>query len=317
MLDLSSIGLTGVPVFGRYEYYSARPGLRTHAHPDAIEISYLERGCQTYRTGGREYHLVGGDFFVTAPGEPHDTGGQVEDRGVLYWMILNIPKRSQSILMLPPKESMLLVNEISTLPHRHFPGNAALKQELDEIFGFYEQLQQGSQFPSAADELTAVRLIRIAVANQLVRFLLEMIGCARRHQGAHHSSVISRLVERIKASPEQNYSLVELAAEAKLSLSRFKRKFKAEIGIAPHDYILRCKIEAAKRMLCERGMSVTDTAMELGFSSSQYFATVFRKFTRQTPVEFSSQRSAVPLRSASHAVETTCRTTTSDFALHE
>jgi len=289
MLDLKVIGLAEVPVFGRYEYCSAHPGLVTHMHPHAVEICYLERGCQTYRTAGREYHLVGGDVFVTTPGEPHDTGGRVEERGILYWMNLKIPKPGGSILMLPARESESLVSQLSSLPHRHFPGRPALKQIFNEVFSLCEHPAQA--------------LIRIAVANQLVRFILETISCAHRHEGIHRSPVISKLVERIKSCPEQNYSLVELATEAQLSVSRFKSKFKAQIGIAPHEFILRCKMEAAKEMLLDGRKSVTDTAMELGFSSSQYFATVFRRFTQQTPVEFCTRRSTVPLRRATHAIQ--------------
>ena len=289
LLDLKAIGLPEIPVFGRYEYCSARPGLATHMHPKAVEICYLERGCQTYRARGREYHLIGGDVFVTAPGEPHDTGGRVEERGILYWMNLKIPKRGGSILMLPAKESGSLVSQLSKLPHCHFPGKPALKQIFNEIFSLCEHPNEP--------------LIRIAVANHLTRLILETISCSHKHEGIHRSPVISKVVERIKSCPERNYSLAELAAEAELSPSRFKSKFKAQIGIAPHEFILRCKMDAAKQMLLERRKSVTDTAMELGFSSSQYFATVFRKFTRQTPVEFCVRRSAVPLRNASHAIQ--------------
>lgn len=301
---MSSIGLAEVPVFGRYEYCSARPGLTTHVHPHAVEICYLERGCQTYRTGGREYHLVGGDVFVTAAGEPHDTGGHVEERGILYWMNLKTPKAAGSILMLPPSESASLVYQLSTLPHRHFPGRPVLKQIFNEILSLCEPAAGVSDGAiKTANHPASLALTRITVANQLVRLILETINCAHRHEGIHKSPAISRLAERIKSNPEQNYSLVELANEAELSLSRFKSKFKAQVGIAPHEFILRWKMEAAKQLLSERRKTVTDIAMELGFSSSQYFATVFRRFTQQTPLEFRTQPLSVPLRRASHAVE--------------
>ncbi len=289
VLDLSKIGLAEVPVLGRYEYSSARPGLATHIHPHTVEICYLERGCQTYRTAEREFHLVGGDVFVTVPGEPHDTGGRVEERGILYWLHLKIPQSGGSLLMLPGEESALLGKQLSNLPHRHFPGRPALKQIFNEVFQLCDQ-------PSE-------HLIRIAVANQLVRLILETINCAYRHEGTHCSPAISKLVERIKSSPERNYSLEELAEEAGVSLSRFKSKFKAQIGIAPHEFILRCKMDAAKELLLNRRKSITDTAMELGFSSSQYFATVFRRFTQQTPGEFCTRKSPVPLRHATHSIQ--------------
>lgn len=293
VVDLAQIGLAEVPVLGRYEYSSARPGLATHIHPHAVEICYLERGCQTYRTAEREFHLVGGDVFVTAPGEPHDTGGRVEERGILYWLHLKIPKAGGSMLMLPGEDSESLGKQLMNLPHRHFPGKPALKQIFNEVFHLCEQPAEG--------------LIRIAVANQLVRLILETINCSHRYEGTHRSPIISKLVERIKSSPERNYSLEGLAAEAGVSLSRFKSKFKAQIGIAPHEFILRCKMDAAKELLLNHRKSITDTAMELGFSSSQYFATVFRRFTQQTPGEFCTRSSPVPLRRASHSIQNATR----------
>jgi len=281
VLDLACVGLAEVPVFGRYEYFSAHPGLKTHTHPGTVEICYLERGCQTYRAGGREYHLVGGDLFVTSPGEPHDTGGHAEDRGILYWLNLRIPQTGASMLMLPPAESAALMAKLSGLPERQFAGRPLLKQIYNEIFALCEQPSQP--------------LVRIAVANELVRCVLEVINCAYRQESLHRSPLIGRIVERIKSDPGGNYSLNGLADETGLSLFRFKTKFKAQMGIAPHEFILRCKVDAAKKFLLEDNRNVTNTAMELGFSSSQYFATVFKRFTQQTPVEFCTKGPAIPL----------------------
>lgn len=282
ILDLTFMGLAEVPVIGRYEYWSAHPGLKTHRHPNTIEICYLERGCQTYRVAGREYHLVGGDVFVTAPGEPHDTGGYAEDRGILYWLQLRIPKRGQSMLMLPAVESTALIAQLSELPARHFAGRPIIKQTFNQIFQLCEQ--------------PVSPLLRVAVVNELVKCVLEVINCANCHEDLNRNPSIVRIVERIKSNPDQEYLLHNLAEEAGLSLSRFKTNFKAQVGIAPHEFILRCKIDAARNGLRDRRRSVTEIAMELGFSSSQYFATVFKRFTHQTPVEFRTEGPAVPLR---------------------
>jgi AraC-like DNA-binding protein len=282
VLDLATVGLAEVPIFGRYEYSSARPGLAAHRHPKAVEICYLERGFQTYRVDEREYNLVGGDVFVTAPGELHDTGGHPEDRGILYWLNLRTPKEGEPWLTLPPSESALLVAMLSNFPERRFAGRPVLKQIFNKVFELCDQ--------------PAKPLVRIAVANQLVRCVLEIIECAHHPEGSHRSPLISRIVERIKSHPELDYSLGTLAEEAGLSLSRFKSKFKEQMGIAPHEFILHCKVTAAKQLLTDQRRTVTETAMSLGFSSSQYFATVFKRFTQQTPVEFCTKGSVVPLR---------------------
>ena len=282
VLDLTAVGFPEVPVFGHYQYCAARPGLATHTHPKTVEICYLERGYQIYRAVGREYHLVGGDVFVTAPGEPHDTAGHPEDRGVLYWLNLRIPKLGGSLLILPAAESALLTGSLCTLPERQFAGRPVLKRIFTSIFDLYDQAENAFR--------------RVALANQLVRCILEVIYCAHRHEGLHCSPLIATMVERVKSCPEADYSLADLAREAGLSLSRFKAKFKAQMGVAPHEFILRCKMDAAKGLLASEGRSVTDTAMHLGFSSSQYFATVFKRFTQQTPVEFSTKGPITPLR---------------------
>jgi AraC-like DNA-binding protein len=282
VLNLRHVGIPDVPVFGYYEYSSVHPGLRTHRHSGAVEICYLYRGRQIYRVAGREYNLSGGDVFVTAPGEPHDTAEHPEEPGVLYWLNLRVPKHRASLLMLPPGDSARLARRLCGLPERKFKGSTTVKRIFDEIFEVYD----GPIHP----------LKRVTVSNLLVRLVLEVLNCAEKHDGLHRSAAIGRIAEMIRSHPEGIFPVSDLAAEAGLSISRFKAKFKTELGVGPHEYILRTKIEAAKKQLLDKTTTITGVAMEFGFSSSQYFATVFRRYTSQTPREFRIHGPAVPLR---------------------
>jgi len=51
----------------------------------------------------------------------------------------------------------------------------------------------------------------------------------------------------------------------------------------PHAYILRKRIECAQKLPSIGNGTVTEIAFECGFSSSQYFATVFKRITGMTP----------------------------------
>jgi len=62
--------------------------------------------------------------------------------------------------------------------------------------------------------------------------------------------------------------------------------FKSATGMTPNDYYLRIRIEKAQQLLAHSAQPVTSIALETGFSSSQYFSSVFRKYTGQTPVEY-------------------------------
>ena len=74
-----------------------------------------------------------------------------------------------------------------------------------------------------------------------------------------------------------------MARKAHLSASQFKSRFEKETGVSPWQYILNARIEAAKQRLTAGDESITQIAMDLGFASSQYFATTFKRITGVTP----------------------------------
>jgi AraC-like DNA-binding protein len=83
-----------------------------------------------------------------------------------------------------------------------------------------------------------------------------------------------------------------LAARAGLSVSRFRAKFREQMGMSAHEYVLRRKIDRAMQLLQASSRSITEIAHELAFSSSQYFATVFKRFTLRTPRAFAREARA-------------------------
>ena len=84
-----------------------------------------------------------------------------------------------------------------------------------------------------------------------------------------------------------------MARAAGLSESALRAGMLRQCGMPPGEYILRAKIREAQRLLRE-GAGITGAAHALGFSSSQYFATVFKRFTCLTPSQWLRQDAEVP-----------------------
>jgi AraC-like DNA-binding protein len=122
--------------------------------------------------------------------------------------------------------------------------------------------------------------------NRLLEWLTLVIECARTNPAGGPDRDILRVLDEIEKRIEHLRSVEDLAAVAGLSVSHFHAKFRRQTGISPAEYLTRWKLERAKAMLASGRHSVTETAHRLGFSSSQYFATVFRKFVRCTPRSF-------------------------------
>ena len=68
-----------------------------------------------------------------------------------------------------------------------------------------------------------------------------------------------------------------------LSLSSFKREFKKNYNDTPANYIRNKKLEKSAELLALSEERITDVAFDCGFNSTQYFATVFKKWTGKSP----------------------------------
>ncbi|MCG8634993.1 MAG: AraC family transcriptional regulator [Desulfobacterales bacterium] len=91
----------------------------------------------------------------------------------------------------------------------------------------------------------------------------------------------------ISRNLQKELSLDEIAAQAYFSKYHFHRIFKACTGETVSAYIRRLRLEkAANRLLSDSGETITTIAMDCGFTSSQNFATVFKKQFGMSPKIF-------------------------------
>lgn len=97
---------------------------------------------------------------------------------------------------------------------------------------------------------------------------------------------IARVLSYIDKNITEPLQIATLVEISHLSESRFKAKFAACTGTSPHKYVLNKKIEEAKRLLADPNHSVTQVCYQLSFSSSQYFATAFKRITTTRPSEY-------------------------------
>lgn len=271
ILDFRPLGFRDVVILGRYRYTAVHPALEDHSHGNMMEICYLEQGEQTYFVGEERFDLKGGDVFVTYPGEKHGTGSSPEGKGVLYWMLLNMPNAKQRFLSLDSTAGQQLTNSLLEMPARCFKASDSIGRTLRHVFAVYDRNDNP--------------LRKIELQNLLLRFLLDVIEASHKSQHVV-TPIILKVQEYVDRNIDSVFTVRQLARLAGLSETRFKSRFKAETGIPPADYVMRKKIDRAQLLFQSEDVSVTEVAMRLGFSTSHYFATVFRRYTGQTPSQF-------------------------------
>lgn len=85
--------------------------------------------------------------------------------------------------------------------------------------------------------------------------------------------------------------IADLAAHAKMSLPTFARTYPHMAGESPYRTVRRLKVEAAKRLLLEKSLSVKECAMRLGFSSEFHFSRLFKQLEGIPPSDYTKRLS--------------------------
>ena len=280
IIDFRVMGIDDVHVLGRYRYNYAHPRLDNHTHKGMIEIVLVDKGRQKYFVDERCYEVKGGELFVTTPDTLHSTGDSPEEKGAIYWMQVRIPPPGKCFLNLTVKQSRALAGQLLDIGTRQFKSKVDLKPLLEKIFFYHGNSDHA--------------LASVNIGNLLTRFLLEVIDSALNPEKHIPSEQIHLALKEIDKNIARKIRLKNLAKKTGLSLPRFKARFKKEMGIPPAEYIQGRKIELAARLIEEKGHeTITRIAFDLGYSSSQYFATVFKQYTGMTPREFRNKQNSM------------------------
>lgn len=280
LIDLGDLGLPEIPLIGHHRLKTASTGLGEHVHEGIIEICFLARGMRTYHVGGKDFSFKGGELFVTFPGEGHGSGGHVHGRGALYWLHVR-SSGLKSFLGMNMANSRPLLESLLSMPNRCFKGSQEFRILMERLFFLHRE--------RIKDPLSKIEAIGVLL--ELLTLVIKWSNLSVKNM---MTDPIRQTVQYISRDLEKKISLDDLAERTNLSLSRFKTRFRQEVGVPPGEFILREKIERAKDLLISSDISITEVSHRLGFSSSQYFSTVYRRFTNSPPSELRLKKRGVP-----------------------
>jgi two-component system, response regulator YesN len=135
-----------------------------------------------------------------------------------------------------------------------------LAQSIDELEGLYAEMAQ--VYCSVVKELSVAEL----------------------------SPPIKGAVTYIRFNIDQPLSLNRIAGTLGVHPSYLSRAFKKELGITLTDYINKFRIEEAKYILDHGNVSVSETALSVGYNDPNYFSKVFTKLEHMTPHDYRKRK---------------------------
>jgi len=97
---------------------------------------------------------------------------------------------------------------------------------------------------------------------------------AHREYSPMITAALSAMAERLE---DPNMTIAELAAEAHVCETWFRRQFKGEMGVSPKQYLFDLRMDRAQALLNAGHDTVALVAEKTGFRDAKNFATAFKK----------------------------------------
>jgi len=295
---------------GRALPRNALPGLKTVGYWDAeqaqnwglgwhqnegIELTLLERGGLDFAVEGVERRLRPNDLTVTRPWQRHRLGSPHIEPGRLHWIILDLGVRrphqtwrwpSWIMLSKPDLDELTLILRHNEQPVWH---NAT---QVCECFVRIAQAIEADQDGSNVSWLTVL-------LNELLLHTLELFR-SREVTLDESLSDTQRTVELFLADLRsdrghlaEEWTVRRMAQACGLGVTRFTDYCRRLTNTTPIQHLNRMRLESAAQLLREEeALTNTQVAAQCGFSSAQYFATVFRRQFGRTPQQYGEEMEA-------------------------
>lgn len=247
-----------------------------HSHP-GCEIIFILEGATAYEFSGKsETLLSGGKFLVVPAGFVHRGKHDMRAPCKVCGLAINdSPGTSWKGTTFNKSDRRQFLNTFHSPTPQVHPFNPALRWLVRRLM---EETVNHYSNPHQSDSAAALRSLICTVLVEVMRQVQVPPSEPREFVAAAIAYLKSRLADNVRMN--------ELARQVGYSRARMFDLFKAQTGLTPNDYLQRLRIEKAQELLKQSETSVTDIALTLGFSSGQYFSTVFGRYMGVSPKEF-------------------------------
>jgi AraC family transcriptional regulator len=139
----------------------------------------------------------------------------------------------------------------------------------------------------------AGRLYGESFGTALVVHLLKNFSTSRKKLseclGGLPQHKLKQVLGYIEAHLSEDISLENLATLVKISPCYFSRLFKQSMQVPPHQYIIRQRVELAKRLIRKSDFAIADISVLCGFSHQSHLNRHFKRIVGVSPNNFRNQ----------------------------
>ncbi len=243
---------------------------------DFWELVYADKKNLFITAGAQEIELLAGQMYLHKPNEFHNIrcDGKRAANSVIVSFDCSAPELhniSGKVITLGEKERSLLGTVVKE-------ASSAFSTPLGNPYTNVMELSQGGGFGGQ-------QMIRLSIEQLLIRLIRKHINMAPVKINKSND-LLAQITDYLSANVEERLEFKDILAQFNLSASVVKKIFRQQMGCGVMDYFTRLKVDKAKELIREENYTFTEISEKLGFNTSQYFTTVFKRVSGMTPSEY-------------------------------
>lgn len=241
-----------------------------HCH-ECYELYFLLSGERRYFIGHTVYEVSPGDVVVIPRNELHCTGayhGKGYDRYVVYFS---------------EEYAREIAQKTGSEAFKHFMDSGCIQMPPEHAEKVRKSLKlmewENKRQDSYYDAMTE---------NIFCNIVLTIMRHGKIKQRKHEDNVdkIQEAARYISMNYSSGITLSSAAKIACMEDTYFSKKFKSLTGFGFSEYLIQTRVKAAEELLMFSDLGIGEIAEQCGFSGSNYFGDVFKKWKGISPSEY-------------------------------
>ena len=255
-------------------------GLDWHLN-NGVEVTFVTRGHVAFATDTEEHDVQHGWVTVTRPWQRHRLGNPNVTACTLGWFVMDVGAlrpnqawRWPAWLPLPVSETRRLTERLRGGERSVWPATAELASAFDRL----ERTIRGNQehkVPRLAIRVSEILLELSDLLDDDVNALDPYYASSQR--------TVEIFLGDLRARIDEPWTVDLMAARCGLGRTRFIHYCRQAVNASPLDFLNGLRIDRALHLLLTTDATISDISASCGFSSSQYFATVFKRQFNRSP----------------------------------
>ncbi len=241
-----------------------------HYHP-YYEIYILISGKRKYFFRNKIIELYPHDILIIKPNDPH-RAIPIEDIPYERYIINIDPSLFSQIEKYNKTIKEIFKKGVLHLDDSAFP-------RLFDTIGCIEKEQK-------EEKENHTYSIRNYIERILMDLLLYDKNIPRANQFQKNDARLQEALDYIVSNYEQNITIETCAKISYMSKSNFARIFHDVIGTNFKEYVNSVRIKKASEFLSETDMSVSEISEKVGYDSTSYFCSIFKKHMNISPKDY-------------------------------